>query len=134
MRHASSRMFFLIAGHVCLVLGVIGIPLPILPTTPFLILASACYARSSDRFHNFLRTHPVLGTFLINWERDRSISLKAKVSATVMMIFTISISIWAVPLIAVRIGLVIIATSVLIYIWSRPQPVCNQKASICNAD
>lgn len=73
------------AGSVFVALGVIGIFLPLLPTTPFLLLAAACFARSSPAFHHWLVEHRVLGVYVRDWQRDRSVPLKAKVLAVLMM-------------------------------------------------
>ena len=66
-------------------LGFIGAFLPLLPTTPFLLLALACFARSSPAIHNWLINHRILGRYIADWERDRSIPLAAKITSVVMM-------------------------------------------------
>ena len=72
-------------GFVFVGLGFIGIFLPLVPTTPFLLLALACFARSSPQVHSWLINHKVLGPYVRDWERDRAIPLKAKIIALVMM-------------------------------------------------
>ena len=79
------RLFYNIAGVLALVLGIVGIFLPLLPTTPFLLLASWCFARGSDRLHRWLLSHRVFGEYLRNFEAGRGIPLKAKIVATVML-------------------------------------------------
>lgn len=79
------RLFFNIAGAAALLLGILGIFLPLLPTTPFLLLASACFARGSTRLHGWLLSHRVFGEYLRNFEAGRGIPLKAKVVATIML-------------------------------------------------
>ena len=71
-------------------LGLAGVFLPLLPTTPFLLLAAGCFARSSPAFHDWLLTHRLLGPYIRDWERDRSIPLTAKVTAVVMMAASLS--------------------------------------------
>jgi len=66
-------------------LGLVGAFLPLLPTTPFLLLALACFARSSPSVHDWLINHRTLGPYIIDWERDRSIPLSAKVASVTMM-------------------------------------------------
>lgn len=66
-------------------LGLAGVFLPLLPTTPFLLLAAGCFARSSPAFHDWLLTHPLLGPYIRDWDRDRSIPMIAKVTAVTMM-------------------------------------------------
>ncbi len=72
-------------GGLFVALGVVGIFLPLLPTTPFLLLAAACFARSSPAFHDWLVEHHLLGPYIRDWQRDRSIPLPAKVTAVLMM-------------------------------------------------
>jgi len=71
-------------------LGLAGVFLPLLPTTPFLLLAAGCFARSSPAFHDWLLTHRLLGPYIRDWERDRSIPLTAKVTAVSMMAASLS--------------------------------------------
>ena len=71
-------------------LGLAGVFLPLLPTTPFLLLAAGCFARSSPAFHDWLVTHRLLGPYIRDWERDRSIPLTAKLTAVAMMSASLS--------------------------------------------
>ncbi len=66
-------------------LGFLGVFLPLLPTTPFLLLALACFARSSPTIHDWLINHRMLGPYIVDWERDRSIPIGAKITSVVMM-------------------------------------------------
>jgi uncharacterized membrane protein YbaN (DUF454 family) len=77
-------------GFMFVGLGLAGVFLPLLPTTPFLLLAAGCFARSSPAFHDWLLTHRLLGPYIRDWERDRSIPLTAKVTAVVMMAASLS--------------------------------------------
>ncbi|MFD2207772.1 YbaN family protein [Kiloniella antarctica] len=72
-------------GWVCIFLGVIGIVLPLLPTTPFLLVALWAFSRSSIRFHNWLYTHKYLGPMVQDWNKFRVIPMKAKILAVTMM-------------------------------------------------
>ena len=73
-----SKPVFMLLGHLATALGVIGIFLPLLPTTPFLLLASYCYSKGSENFHRWLLNHKHLGPPIKNWERYGSIPLKVK--------------------------------------------------------
>ncbi|MCS4534509.1 YbaN family protein [Neisseria montereyensis] len=79
------RSIFWLFGAMALLLGIIGIFLPVLPTTPFVILAAACWARASPRFHRWLHQHRFFGPMVQNWEERRAVSRKAKYFAFSMM-------------------------------------------------
>lgn len=72
-------------GIIAVALGVLGIFLPLLPTTPFLLLASACFARGSTRLHHWLRTNPVFGRYLSDYEDGRGLPLRGKVVILLLM-------------------------------------------------
>jgi uncharacterized membrane protein YbaN (DUF454 family) len=79
------RIFLLVAGTFFLVLGALGIVLPILPTTPFLLLSAACYLRSSDRMHHWLLNNRWFGKFISNYQEGKGIPLKTKVLAMIVL-------------------------------------------------
>jgi uncharacterized membrane protein YbaN (DUF454 family) len=76
---AFYRYLYLISGFLLVVIGVIGIFLPILPTTIFLILASACFVKSSPRANEWLRNHKILGIYIKNYQDKSGLTIKAKV-------------------------------------------------------
>ncbi|MEM9471700.1 MAG: YbaN family protein [Pseudomonadota bacterium] len=84
-RLTARQHIFRALGVVFVGLGFIGVFLPLMPTTPFLLLALACFARSSPAIHDWLINHRMLGPYIVDWERDRSIPLAAKVTSIVMM-------------------------------------------------
>jgi uncharacterized membrane protein YbaN (DUF454 family) len=73
------------AGGLCLALGIVGVFLPLLPTTPFVLLASACFLRGSPAAHRRLHAHPRLGPYLAAYEQGRGIPLRAKVVAIALL-------------------------------------------------
>jgi hypothetical protein len=93
--HDSSllRGLLIVAGVTCVALGVIGIFLPLLPTTPFMLLAAACFARSSRRFHEWLLANRTFGPLIREWERHRSIPRRTKLTAIALMSMTLAASI-----------------------------------------
>jgi uncharacterized membrane protein YbaN (DUF454 family) len=93
--HGSAlvRAVFIGAGTLFLVLGIIGIFLPVLPTTPFVLLAAACYARGSRRFYNWLLANRTFGPTILEWRRHRSIPFRIKVTSIALMSVTLGASI-----------------------------------------
>jgi hypothetical protein len=89
----TVRLLLAGAGTCCVVLGVIGIFTPVLPTTPFLLLAAACYARASTRFYNWLLNNRVLGPSILEWRRHRSLPYRTKLIAIATMAATFTVSI-----------------------------------------
>lgn len=83
--NGPARLWYLGAGHVSVGLAVLGAFLPLLPCTPFLLLAATCYARGSVRFYNWLLNHRLFGPMIRNWREDRSVALPHKVMAISMI-------------------------------------------------
>ncbi|MBI2307737.1 MAG: YbaN family protein [Rhodocyclales bacterium] len=96
--HASPvvRWLLWITGSVALLLGILGVFLPVLPTTPFILLAAACYAKASERFHRRLLAHRSFGPVIREWEEYRSMPLRTKKFAVSLMSLSIAVSIWVV--------------------------------------
>ena len=89
------RRFALIAaGMLCLALAMAGVVLPGLPTTPFVLLAAACFARASPRLHVWLLNHRYLGPMLRDWEAHRSLPLRVKQLSTSLMAAMVALSVW----------------------------------------
>jgi uncharacterized membrane protein YbaN (DUF454 family) len=78
-RQKAVRALLIVGGTICLALGAVGIFLPILPTTPFLLLAAACYLRSSERLHKWLLSNRWFGEYIKNYQAGRGIPLKTKI-------------------------------------------------------
>lgn len=93
-RSRAVRVALWLAGSVALALGLIGVVLPGLPTTPFVLLAAACYARASPRLHAWLLGHRWMGPMLRDWEHDRSLTLHTKAVALVSMAVMVGVSVW----------------------------------------
>lgn len=83
------RGIFWAGGTLSVFLGLLGIFLPVLPTTPFLLLAAYLYARSSARFYNWLMNHRVLGPYVRQWVEHRTLTLKTKFLAIGLLTLTI---------------------------------------------
>ena len=114
------RMFWISAGLTALGLGAVGLVLPLLPTVPFLILAAFCFARSSERLHNWLLSHPVMGPPIEAWERSGAISPNGKWLATLSMAGSVAVA----ALLGLSPVVLAVQTAVLtatgVFIWTRP--------------
>jgi len=88
------RALLVSAGVISLGLGLLGVVLPGLPTTPFVLLAAACFARASPRLHRWLTQHRFLGPMVRDWEAHRSLPLRVKWIATTMMLGMVLLSAW----------------------------------------
>jgi len=131
-RFVWVQVAFAALGTLFLLIGIVGLFVPVLPTTPFLLLATACYARSSRRFYNWLMNHPVFGPLIIEWRTYRSIPWRVKLVAIATMTLTFGSSI----LFFVKGGWLQLALTffgVLMAIWlyqipSRDRPVPQKNA------
>lgn len=116
-----AKPLYFLAGLLSMGLGIIGVVLPLLPTTPFVILAAFCFSRSSKRFHQKLLNNRLFGPMITQWEAHGVIPIKAKCFASTMMLVMVSyplifrpMPVWAV------IGVIATVIIALSYIWSRP--------------
>ena len=90
------RIFLIIVGSVSLVLGVLGIFLPMLPTTPFLLLSAAAWVKASPSLYEWLINHKVLGEYIRNFREHRAIPLRVKIISVSLVWLTIGYCIFAV--------------------------------------
>jgi hypothetical protein len=119
MEETVLKVILVASGTFFLVLGIIGIFIPLLPTTPFLLLAAACYARGSKKFYSWLIHNKWLGEYIKNYQEGRGIPLTVKILSVTLLWMTIIFStIIIVSNILLRIILIIIAIGVTIHIVS----------------
>jgi|TARA_B110000971_G_scaffold120114_1_gene122931 uncharacterized membrane protein YbaN (DUF454 family) len=109
-------------GWLFVFLGVVGIALPLLPTTPFLLAAAVCFSRGSQRMHDWLLNHPTLGPPIVNWQTNRTITRKIKVVALLSMggLFAISVFMAIDPRVLLLQGTVL--TIVGVFLWRQKEP------------
>ncbi len=93
-----QRVLWGLAGALALATGIVGIFVPVLPTTPFVLLAAFCLSRSSEPAERWLLNHPRFGPMVRDWRRNRAIPLRAKQLAWVMMTLSSVWAWWAMPL------------------------------------
>ncbi len=112
----KMKLFYKIVGTLSLALGLLGIVLPVLPTTPFLLLTAALYARSSDKLYAWLMNHPRLGAYIKDFREHRSLPLHVKVVSIAMLWATILLSVYLVKVTWLRVLLLVIALGVTVHI------------------
>jgi len=114
------RGFWFIGGALSVILGVIGIVLPLLPTVPFFLLAAFCFARSSEIAHEWLINHKTFGPPISDWNQTGAIRTPIEIAATLFMVAGFSISVFLDLKIWLLIMQFSILSSVALFIWTRP--------------
>ena len=116
------RALWFMLGLSALGLAILGVALPLLPTTPFVLVAAFAFARSSDRWHDWLRNHRVFGPIIEDWRQHRAIDRRAKIASAVGMAAVFALS-WAMnastTVLAVQ---AVVLTATGIFVLSRPSP------------
>lgn len=134
----TVRLVFLALGTLFMALGIAGVFLPVLPTTPFMLLAATCYARASTRFYNWLLNNRLFGPTILEWRRYRSIPYRVKWTAIVLMGTTLGISIvYFVPWIELQVALALFGLLLGAYLYnipSRDRPHRRESHPGSNAD
>ena len=115
-----QRILLLSLGWLAIVLGTLGIVLPLLPTTPFVLLAAWCFARSSPRFHHWLLWRSPFGRYLRHWQQHRAMPPGAKGRAILFILVTFAFSLWMVKILWVRLLLLVILGCLLIFMIRLP--------------
>ena len=112
-----KKHLLIAAGILSLTLGGIGIFLPLLPTTPFLLLSSACFVKSSTKLHNWLINHKIFGLYIKNYIEHKAITLRSKIVAiSLLWICITSSTFFFIDILWLRILLFIIAAGVTIHL------------------
>ena len=119
---SGIKMLWLLAGLTSVAIGAIGVVVPLLPTTPFLLVAAFAFARSSTRLNRWLREHRSFGPLIENWHRDGSIDRKVKRTAIIVILITPVITwLFGVPLWLIA-GQLAVLSAAAIFILTRPSP------------
>ncbi|MCZ8179941.1 MAG: YbaN family protein [Rhizobium sp.] len=117
------RLLILGCAWLLVGIGLVGVFLPVLPTTPFMILAAALFARSSPRFEQWLLDHPRFGQPLIDWRRERAISGKAKIASVSLMAASYGIVlVFGPPQLWLKLLIGAILVGCAAFVLSRPAP------------
>jgi uncharacterized membrane protein YbaN (DUF454 family) len=86
------KILYIILGTICIVLGTLGVFIPGLPVTPFLLLASSLYLRSSDKLYNKLISNKLLGKYIVRYRQNKGMTIKTKIYSIIVMWFMIALS------------------------------------------
>lgn len=114
------KVLLIIMGTLFIVVGVLGIFLPLLPTTPFLLLGASCYIRGSERLYNWLIHNKILGTYIRNYREKKGIPLKSKIIGISMLWATMLFTVFfVVPILFVKVLLLAVASGVTWHIASQ---------------
>ena len=124
-----QRTILIIIGWLAVALGTIGVVLPLLPTTPFILLAAWCFARSSPRFHHWLLYRSWFGGYLRHWQRYKAMPPRAKPRAIAVILLTFGVSLWLVEMTWVRVLLLMILAGLLVFLWRIPVVDAEQQKS-----
>ncbi|AOT71980.1 YbaN family protein [Geosporobacter ferrireducens] len=125
------KILLMVIGSISLGLGMIGVVLPVLPTTPFLLISLACYMRSSRKLYDFVLSNKYLGPYVKDYVDGKGIPIKAKKRAIFLIWITIGFSVlFVIDKIFLRLMLLTIASIVSIYIWTRSTPESKNIADI----
>ncbi|ATH08527.1 hypothetical protein BIY24_11370 [Halobacteriovorax marinus] len=116
----TSKAIFIAFGFISLLLGVLGIFLPLLPTTPLLILSAFCFSKGSEKLHSWLLSRPKIGGIIKDWEENKVIRPKAKLTSAIMIILLFGYTLIFVKVhITIKIISTLIGISVLSFILTR---------------
>lgn len=121
------RLFWFCIGSTALVLGAIGVVLPLLPTTPFILLAAYAFAQSSERCHNWLLRHRLFGPMIDDWRAYGAISRRVKIVSAVSMLAILGLSLAAgvaAPLLLLQAAILSASAT---YVLSRPLPPAERQ-------
>lgn len=115
-----KRTILIIIGWLAVVLATLGVVLPLLPTTPFLLLAAWCFARSSPRFHHWLLYRSWFGSYIRHWQDHRALPPGAKPRALIFIVITFAVSLYLVNILWVRLLLLLMMCALLFFMWRMP--------------
>jgi len=115
-----KRALYTTAGFISVGLAILGAVLPLLPTTPFILLAAACFARGSHRFYVWLHTHRIWGPLITSWRLHRALPEGVKPKAVVVVVVTFTTSILVLGNLWVRIGLFVLGVGLCTFLLRMP--------------
>lgn len=135
-RGAFMRYILITIGLISAIVGFIGIVVPLLPTTPFLLLAAVCFSRSSERFNRWLVSTKVYGEYVESFKRDRGFTLKKKFKILLSLYIVIAFSLYMLDNFYIRIGLLIMVTfqTIVLFTLVKTLPEPSKDPQNCEKD
>ncbi|WP_018930827.1 YbaN family protein [Gracilibacillus lacisalsi] len=124
-----KRTLWIIGGSLSLIMGLIGIIVPLLPTTPLVLLAGFCYGKSSPRLYNWLMTNPYFGHYIADYKSGKGVPLRIKVFAVTVVWTSVLFTLTMIPLLLVKVFMVGIAIFVTLFIFTSPLLKVKHKSS-----
>jgi uncharacterized membrane protein YbaN (DUF454 family) len=125
-------MLLKIVGIFFVALAFIGAFLPLLPTTPFLLVAAACFAKSSPRLYNMLLANKVFGPMIYHWQQSRCIPQRAKMLALSSMVVAVLWSIYILPTVWLKLLVVALVVWPFVFLWRLPISNSNKQMPLTN--
>lgn len=113
-----SALFAL--GWLSVALGILGVFLPLLPTTPFMLLAAGCFARSSERFYRWITSHPRFGPMIADYLAGKGLPLRVKLLAISLLWLSILVGVLWVEFVWAKLAMLLTAVGVSLYLWRLP--------------
>lgn len=117
-----ARLCYLGLAYACVGLGLAGVVLPLVPTTPFLLLAAWAASRGSPRLHRWLYEHPYIGRVLLAWERERAVPRSAKISGCLLLVLSLAGIWWFTPDWRISAVAAVLFTGLASFLLTRPEP------------
>ncbi|WP_163579345.1 YbaN family protein [Gracilibacillus saliphilus] len=124
-----KRTLWIVGGSLSLIMGLIGIIVPLLPTTPLVLLASFCYGKSSPRLYNWLMTNPYFGHYIADYKSGKGVPLRIKVFAVTVVWTSVIFTLTMIPLFLVKVFMLGIAIFVTLFIFTSPLLKVKHKSS-----
>jgi len=129
MQSKSARYLLMFTGWSAVLLGTVGVVIPLLPTTPFILLAGGCFAKSSPRFHQWLINHAFFGAIINSYQNKHGLPRNIKIRAITFIWVTLSISIYFLSITWVRVVIFILGLALTISLWRTPEPGSENSTS-----
>lgn len=132
VKHITKPILYVLAW-ISFILGIIGAFLPVLPTTPFMILSAFLFSKSSPRMHSWLTSLPYFGNAILEWESNKVIRPKAKATAIIVLWIVMGVSMIFAPISSnLKIMLAVIGISVTVFIATRKSYAQDEDIALAN--